>query len=81
MPVILATWEAEIRRIMFQGHTGQIVCKDPIFKITRTKWNRSVVQTIYHLLCKCEALNETPVSPKKKKRKRSYTFSSYMKWN
>jgi hypothetical protein len=25
MPVILATWEAEIRRIMIQGQLGQIV--------------------------------------------------------
>jgi hypothetical protein len=29
MPVILATQEAEIRRIKFQGHLGEIVCETP----------------------------------------------------
>jgi hypothetical protein len=32
-PVILATWEAEIRRIVVQGQSDQIVCKTPISKI------------------------------------------------
>jgi hypothetical protein len=27
MPVILATWEAEIRRIMVQGQSGKIAYK------------------------------------------------------
>jgi hypothetical protein len=27
MPVILATWEAEIRRIEVRGQLGQIVCE------------------------------------------------------
>jgi hypothetical protein len=35
MPAILATWEAEIGRIMFRGQPGQIVCAIPISKITR----------------------------------------------
>jgi hypothetical protein len=29
MPVILATWEAKIRRITVQGQPEQIVCKIP----------------------------------------------------
>jgi hypothetical protein len=30
LPVILATWEAEIRRIMIQSQLGQIILLDPI---------------------------------------------------
>jgi hypothetical protein len=37
MLIILAIWEAEIRRIGVQGQPGQIVCKTPISKITRAK--------------------------------------------
>jgi hypothetical protein len=29
MPLILATWESEIRRITVQGHPQQIVCETP----------------------------------------------------
>jgi hypothetical protein len=36
--IILATWEAEIGRIVDQGQPGQIVCKSSISKITRAKW-------------------------------------------
>jgi hypothetical protein len=36
-PVILATPEAEIRRIWVQGQRGQIICKTPISKIPNTK--------------------------------------------
>jgi hypothetical protein len=38
MPTILATWEAEIRRIKVQGQPGQIS------KITRAKWAAGVAQ-------------------------------------
>jgi hypothetical protein len=27
MPIILATWEAEIRRIVVQSQTGEIACE------------------------------------------------------
>jgi hypothetical protein len=40
IPVILATWEAEIRKITVQDQPG----RDPISKITRAKWTGVVVQ-------------------------------------
>jgi hypothetical protein len=42
-PVILATWEAEMRRIMVQGQP-KLVLETPISKITRAKWTEGVVQ-------------------------------------
>jgi hypothetical protein len=37
MPVILTTWEAEIRRIMAQGQPGQKNCENLSPKITTAK--------------------------------------------
>jgi hypothetical protein len=44
MPVISATWEAEIRRIEVQAQPRQIVLKTQIFKIIKAKWTGGVVQ-------------------------------------
>jgi hypothetical protein len=45
MPIILGTWEAEIRRIAVQGQSEQIVCETlPHSKITRANWIRGVAQ-------------------------------------
>jgi hypothetical protein len=38
MPVILATWEAEFRRIKGQDQPEQRVVETLISKITRAKW-------------------------------------------
>jgi hypothetical protein len=46
MLVILATWEAEIRRIVVQGQLGQIVLETPISKITRAKCTGGVAQAM-----------------------------------
>jgi hypothetical protein len=51
-PVILATWEAEIRRITVQSHSKQIVHKTPVSKTTRAKWTGGVTQAIEDLFCK-----------------------------
>jgi hypothetical protein len=48
MPVILATWEAEIRRIEVQGQTGQVFCKTTSPKITRAKWTGGVAKAVKH---------------------------------
>jgi hypothetical protein len=37
MTAILATWEAEIGRIMVRGQLEQIIRETPIFKIARAK--------------------------------------------
>jgi hypothetical protein len=45
-PVILATQEAEIRRIMVQSQPRQIVLRDPISKSLSQKWAGGVVQDV-----------------------------------
>jgi hypothetical protein len=37
MPIILATWEAEIRKIMVQSQNWQIIFKTPISKNNQNK--------------------------------------------
>jgi hypothetical protein len=51
MPIILASWEAEIGRKMVQGQTGQIVRETSIFKITRAKWTGGMAHEVELLLC------------------------------
>jgi hypothetical protein len=64
-PVILATWEAEIRRIKVRGQLKQNSVHNPIYKITRAKWAGGVAQVVECLLCKNEA-NFKPQSLKRK---------------
>jgi hypothetical protein len=52
MPVILATWEAEIRRIVVRGHPEQIVCKTTS---PNNQKKMDVAQAEEHLLCKHKA--------------------------
>jgi hypothetical protein len=59
MPVILATWEAEIKRIKFRGQPVQIVGETQISKITRAKWTGGMAQAVEHLLCKHKILQKT----------------------
>jgi hypothetical protein len=66
LPVILANWGAESRRIMVQGQPRQIAHETPISKITRVKWTEDVAQAGEHLLCKHKGLSSNLVPPKNK---------------
>jgi hypothetical protein len=68
MPIILDTWEAEIRRISIQGQPKQIVLETPSPKLICAKWTGGVAHAVECLLCKCQALS-TNHSPTKKKKK------------
>jgi hypothetical protein len=57
-PVILATWETEIRRIAVSGQANS--SQDPISKITRAKWTEGEAQAVEHLLFKYEPLSSNP---------------------
>jgi hypothetical protein len=48
--MILAILEAEIRRIMGQSQSKQIVHETPISKITKAKWTGGVAQAVESLL-------------------------------
>jgi hypothetical protein len=62
-PAILATWEAEIRRIMVQDQLEKVALEIQIPKITREKWTAGVSQAPS---CKHEALSSYP-SPTNKR--------------
>jgi hypothetical protein len=51
MSVILATWEAEIQRVLVQCQFRQIVLEIPISKITRARWTRGVAKAAEYLFC------------------------------
>jgi hypothetical protein len=65
LPVILATWEAEIGRISVKDQPRQIVGVAPISKITRAKWTGGVAQAV-----KCKSSEFKSQSYKKKKKKK-----------
>jgi hypothetical protein len=65
MPVILTTWEAEIRRIGHSRPAWANSLRDPISKITRAKRMGVVAQTVECLLCKHEALSSNSNPTKK----------------
>jgi hypothetical protein len=52
MPIILASWEAEIRRIIVLSQPGQIAYEISISKIIKAKWTESVAQAVKCLICK-----------------------------
>jgi hypothetical protein len=60
MPIVLATQEAKIRRIMIQSHPWQ---RDPISNIKRAG---GVARVIELLPSKCEALSSNHSTRKKK---------------
>jgi hypothetical protein len=61
--IILATLEAEVRRIMIRGWLRQ---KDPVSNITRAKRVGAEAEDIEYLPSKHKALGSNPVPPQKK---------------
>jgi hypothetical protein len=61
MPIILATQEAEIKRIAVRSQPGQIVPQDPISKNPSQK-----------IGLKVKALSSSPSSVRKKKKKEAH---------
>jgi hypothetical protein len=62
MPVILATWEAEIRRIVVRG---------PHLQNNQIKMDWRYTQVVEILLSKHKALSSNPVPPKKKQKQKT----------
>jgi hypothetical protein len=67
MPVILATWEAETRRITVRGQNGQIAQETPTSKIIRPKWTGSVAKVVECLLYNHKVLSSLHVNQNKTK--------------
>jgi hypothetical protein len=68
MPVILATWEAEIR-IVVRSQPQAVSSRDFTLKNTQHKKAGGADQVIEHLHSKCEALSSNSRTDKKKKKK------------
>jgi hypothetical protein len=65
MPVVLASWEAEIRRITVQDQPRTNNSQDPpISKLTRAKWTGGVAQVVEHLLYTYKVSSSNPSSIK-----------------
>jgi hypothetical protein len=80
-PIILATWEAEIRRITVQGQPGQIIQETLSWKYPAWKRAGEVTQVIEHLPSKHQALSSNP-SPtiKKKIERKGKTIQTLRSW-
>jgi hypothetical protein len=71
-PVILAIWEAEIRRTAVGGQPRQLVCEILSQKKKKNHRKRAsgVTQVAEHLPSKCEALSSNPTTAKNQTNKR-----------
>jgi hypothetical protein len=58
-PIILATWEVEVRMIMVKGQPRQTVYKTSISKIIRVEETGGVAEAV----CKCKTMSSNPSSP------------------
>jgi hypothetical protein len=67
-PVILATWEAEIRKMVVQSQLRQIVCEILSQKWSTQKTAGGVPQMVECLRSKCEALSSNSSTKKKRGR-------------
>jgi hypothetical protein len=68
-PVILATQEEEVRRIVVQSQPGKIVHETISQKNPTQKRAGGVTQVVEHLPSKHKALSSNPSIAKKKKKK------------
>jgi hypothetical protein len=66
MPIILATQEAEIRKIEVQGQPWQIVCETLSQKYPTQKRAGGVAQVLERLPSKCKTLSLNSSTTKKK---------------
>jgi hypothetical protein len=66
-PIIIATQEAESRRIMVQSQSGQTVGETMSQKTPSQNRAGQMVQVVKHLPRRCEALSSNPSTTKKGK--------------
>jgi hypothetical protein len=69
-PIILATQEAEIRRIMVQSQPGQTAHETPFQKHSTQNRASRVAQEVEHLPIKYEAPSSSPSTTKKRRKKK-----------
>jgi hypothetical protein len=69
MPIILVTWEAEIKRIAVQGQLRQTVRETPISKITRAKLTGGVAQAVQHCFVSICFASVKPCKPQSHQKK------------
>jgi hypothetical protein len=67
VPVVLATQEAEIRKIIVQSQSWQVAQAEPILKIPTQKKAGGVGQVVEHLPSKCETLSSNSSNCQKEK--------------
>jgi hypothetical protein len=78
IPVILATQEAEIRRLMVQSQLGQIACETLSWKYPTQKWAGRVVQVVECLPSNHEAPSSN-LKAKTKTKKLATWRTGYLK--
>jgi hypothetical protein len=66
-PIILATQEAEISRIMVWNQPRQMACEHLSWKYPMQKRDGSVAQVVEYLSCKHEAQSSNSSTTRKKK--------------
>jgi hypothetical protein len=81
MPVILATQEVAIRRIVVPSHPWANSSQDSVSKIPNTEqgWWSGSSERVPN--CKCEALSLNPSTTKKKRKKRECNLPSSLTHN
>jgi hypothetical protein len=71
MPIILAPWGANIRRIEVQDQPRKTVHETFISKITRAKWIGGMGEAVECLFFKCKALSSIKTNKQKQTNKKN----------